>query len=336
MGAQLRPPHRVRPEVDAARSRAFAGRIVEALEERPQVDLPPAQEPALVRRTAPDRARRGVDDAVPHAVGQVGRGQGRQVLERARRPDGHRPAQVPVGRDGVALDLHPPGARLEEGRDEEVGPVLPAPPAGGIRPVQGHQVEPQRHHSVGAKPPLLGHQHRSRARAHDLLRRQQRRGHGPRAEPAGRDAERHAGRAGREAARAHERGARLPLAGHRPRVLGLQPRPARDVARARRRRAGPRDPQGAGLGDRPPQARAGSAPGLRSTRQHAALAQLRALHARPLEGSRARLRLRPGAREAHPRRRGLEARARRRAQQGGRARLVRARLRRSTRARSGR
>ena len=44
--------------------------------------------------------------------------------------------------------------------------------------------------------------------------------------------------------------------------------------------------QGAGLGDRPPQARAGVAARLRRTRQYAALAQLRALHARPLRATR--------------------------------------------------
>ena len=56
---------------------------------------------------------------------------------------------------------------------------------------------------------------------------------------------------GRAAAAAHERRARLPLAPDRPRVLGLQPRAARHLARAQERRPGSGDPHRAGLGDRP-------------------------------------------------------------------------------------
>ena len=76
------------------------------------------------------------------------------------------------------------------------------------------------------------------------------------------------------------------------------------------------------------EARAGLAPRLRRAGQHAALAQLRRLHARPLEGSDARLPLRPGAGEAHPRPGRLEGRPRRHPPQpdGVRAAL-RARLR---------
>ena len=183
----------------------------------------------------------------------------------------------PLGRDGVALDLHPPEARLEGGRHRRTGSSSSPPlPLVGSGPYTVTSWNPNGTTVMERNPHFRGAQHRARARADDLLRRQQRRGHRPRAEPAGRDAERHARRARRAAARAHERRARLPLAGDRPRVLGLQPRSARDLARAQGASSGParsaRRWPGRSTARKLVQA---ALLGLRSARQHAALAQLR-------------------------------------------------------------
>ena len=115
----------------------------------------------------------------------------------------------------------------------------------------------------------------------------------------------------------------------RPRVLGLQPGPQRDLARAQERDSGPGDPHRAGLVDGPREARPGLALRIRGARQHAAFAQLRALHARPLERPQAGLPLRSRARPPHPRSGGLEGRARTASgQPERRSRELRARLRR--------
>ena len=267
MGAELRHPDRVRPEVDGARPRqALAGQELDRVEGRAHLDVPPAPQPEVVGRRPADRARRRLDDELPQAARPVERRRGRQELAGDQRHDRRRAPQAPLGRDEVALDLHPPRAHLEGRGQHALGQLHAEAPASRLGAVHRHQMEPQRHDGDGAQPPLPGHQHRARPRADDLLRRQQRRGHGPRAEPARRDAERHARRSRRQAARAHERRARLPLARDRPRVLGLQPGAAGDLARAQERGPGPGDPPGAGLGDRPRQARAGLPARLRSAR----------------------------------------------------------------------
>ena len=117
---------------------------------------------------------------------------------------------------------------MEGGGHEALGSLRPQAPARRVGALHRHQVEPRRHDRDGTQSLFPGRQHGARPRAHDLLRRQQASGHGPRPEPARRDAERHARRIRRQATRAHERRARLPLARDRPRVLGLRSRAARD------------------------------------------------------------------------------------------------------------
>ncbi len=280
----------------------------------------------VVRRRAADGERRRLDDELHAAPREVERRRGRHEVGGDESHDGRRAPPAPLRRDGVALDLRPSRARLEEGRLQEVGHIRPEAAARRLGPVHGRDVEPERHHRDEAQPVLPGSKHGPRAGADDVLRRREPGGQGPRAEPAGRDAQRHAQRAGREAIGANERRARLSLARDGPRVLGLRPRSARGPTSAQGGRPRPRDPHGAGLGDRPLQARAGLAPGIRRTWQHAALAHLRRLHARPLEGPDAGLPLRPGPGEAHPRHRRMEGRPRRRAPQERRARGLRARL----------
>ena len=181
MGAQLRPPrsHSTRSRCSPITSIRWP-RSWKHSRQRPQVDLPPAHEPALVRRRPADRARRGVDDAVPHAAGRVGRRQGRQVLERARRPrrssPGSSTARSRWSRSGSTSSRSTSGRRPtrstgitspRRSRWSDPGPYTVTK----WNPNGTTVMERNRH--------FWGTNTRSRARADDVLRRQQRRASPP-------------------------------------------------------------------------------------------------------------------------------------------------------------